>query len=170
VPTTTPSKPNKAGGSKAAEKGERMGDMTKKAMPTSKDTWSSRAKATQLVIDTSYERDLGKGKGKAKEGERPAQLIPRVIMKAPRGKQVVEEAEESSGGEVIEVTLPWKKTKKRCMLSISLGEEDAVLEEALSELRVGVRAMVGLAENFVATAWLLGWSVERLEKVVKKRK
>jgi hypothetical protein len=44
------------------------------------------------------------------------------------------------------------------------------LEEVLSEMRVSIRAMAGLAENFVATARLLGQSMERLEKEIKKRK
>jgi hypothetical protein len=69
VPTNTPSKPDKVGGSKAVEKqGKGTGDKMKKAVPASKDTQSSRAKATQLEISTSYERDLGKGKGKEKRG------------------------------------------------------------------------------------------------------
>jgi hypothetical protein len=75
------------------------------------------------------------------------------------------------GGKVIEITCPRKKAKARRAPSVSSGEEDgAGLEEALSEMRVAVRAMEGLAENFMATAWLLGWSVERLEKEVKKRR
>jgi hypothetical protein len=171
VPTSTPSKPVKARGSKAAEKGEKTGDTTRKAALASKDTRSSRAKATQLVIGTSYERDSGKGKGKEKEGERPAQPTPRVVLKAPKGKRAVEEAERSIGGEVIEIIHPRKKAKARRAPSVSLDEEDgAGLEEALSELRVTVGAMAGLAENFVATARLLGRSVERLEKEVKKRR
>jgi hypothetical protein len=168
VPTNTPSKPVKAGGSKAGEKGEKTGDTTRKVAPASKDTWSSRAKATQLVIGTSYKRDSGKDKGKEKEGERPAQPTPRVVLKAPRGKRAGEE--ESIGGEVVEVTRPRKKAKARRALSFSSGGEDAGLEEVLSEMRVAVGAMAGLAENFVATARLLGRLVERLEKEVKKRK
>jgi hypothetical protein len=152
------------------EKGERTGDKTKKAAPTSKDTRATRAKATQLEIGTSYERGLGKGKEKEKEGERPAQPIPRVVLKAPKGKRAGEEMEDSSGSEVIEVTRPRKKAKVRRAPHVSSGEDGAGLEEALSELRVAVRAMAGLAENFVATARLLGRSVERLEKEVKKRR
>jgi hypothetical protein len=167
VPTATLSKPNKAGGSKVAEKGEKTGDMMRKATPASKDTRSNRAKVTQLVIGTSYERDSGKGKGKEKEGERPAQPTPQVL-KTPKGKQAVEE--ESSGGEVVEVTRPRKKAKARRTPSVSSGEEDAAVEEALSEMRVSVGAMAGLAENFVATARLLGRSMERLEKEIKKRR
>jgi hypothetical protein len=92
-----------------------------------------------------------------------------VIVKVLKGKQAVEE--ESSGGEVIKITRPRKKAKARRAPSISSGEEDgAGLEEALSEMRVAVGAMAGLAENFVATARLLGWSMERLEQEVKKRK
>jgi hypothetical protein len=168
VPTTMPSKPNKAGGSKAAEKGEKTGDTTRKATPASKDTQFNRAKATQLVIGTSYERDSGKGKGKEKEGERPVQPTLRVVLKALKGKRAVEE--ESSGGEVVEVTRPRKKAKARRAPSVSSGEEDAAVEEALSEMRVSVGAMAGLAKNFVATARLLGRSMERLEKEIKKRK
>jgi hypothetical protein len=78
--------------------------------------------------------------------------------------------EESSGGEVVEVTRPQKKAKARRAPSFSSGEEDAGLEEVLSEMRVAVGAMAGLAENFVATARLLGRSVERLEKEIKKRR
>jgi hypothetical protein len=74
------------------------------------------------------------------------------------------------GGEVIEVTPPWKKAKKRHVLSVSSKEEDTMLEKALVELRVSIGAMAGLAKNFMATAQLLGWLVERLEKTVKKRK
>jgi hypothetical protein len=168
VPTATSSKPIKAGGSKATERGERTGDKTKKAAPTSKDIWTTRAKATQLVMGTSYERDSGKGKGKEKEGERSAHPIPRVVLEVLRGKWAVEEG--SSGDEVVEVIWLRKKAKARHAPSVSLGEEDARLEEALSELRVTVGAMAGLAENFVATVWLLGQSVERLEKEVKKRR
>jgi hypothetical protein len=166
VPTATPSKPVKAGGSKATEKGERTGDKMKKAVPASKDTRATRAKATQLVIGTSYERDSGKGKGKEKEGERPAQPTPRVVLKAPRGKRAVEE--ESSGGEVVEVTPPRKKAKKRRTPSISSGDEDTTVEEALAELRVSVGAMADLAKNLMATARLLGRSVERMEQSVRK--
>jgi hypothetical protein len=50
------------------EKGERIGDKLKKAVPVSKDTRATWAKVTQLEISTSYERDSGKGKGKEKEG------------------------------------------------------------------------------------------------------
>jgi hypothetical protein len=101
-------------------------------------------------------------------GERPAQPIPRVVLKVPKGKWAVEE--ESSGGEVVEVTRPRKKAKVRRAPSVSSGEEDATVQEALSELRVSVAAMAGLAENFVATARLLGRSVERMEQAVNKMK
>jgi hypothetical protein len=168
VPTNTLSKPVKVGGSKATEKGERTGDKMKKAAPASKDTRATRAKATQLEISTSYERGSGKGKEKEKEGERPVQPIPRVVLKAPKGKRAVEE--ESSGGEVVEVTRPRKKARARRAPSVSSGEEDAGVEEALAELQVSVGAMAGLAENLMATVRLLGRSVERMEQSVRKRK
>jgi hypothetical protein len=133
----------------------------KKAAPGDKDI---RVKANQLVMETSHERDTGRGKGKEKEGAKPA-----VMLKVPRQKRAMEEVADSSESEVVQVPRPCKKAKARCALRASSGEEDVAMEAALLGMKVGISSMVGLAKNLLATAQLLERSMEKLEKAVRKK-
>jgi hypothetical protein len=116
------------------------------------------------VVETSYERDMGRGKGKEKEGAKLA-----VVLKVPRQKRATEEVVESSESKVVEVPHPRKRAKARCTPRASSEEEDVAMEAALSGMKVGIGSLVGLAENLLATARLLERSMEKLEKAVRRK-